>query len=97
MISPSASAAKTRSKGLAKHLRSALRDLISNWQNGPLETTNKELELFAYSVSHELRGPLRHVVGFAELLQRQGSPWDAKSCRYLEMIFDSLKENGHPD
>jgi len=60
-----------------------------------LETTNKELEAFAYSTSHDLRAPLRHVVGFTELLQKNASSrLDEKGQRYITTILESAKKMG---
>ncbi|SHH05562.1 sensor histidine kinase [Bradyrhizobium erythrophlei] len=61
-----------------------------------LEASNKELESFAYSVSHDLRAPLRHMVGYSELLQRQASSLlDEKSQRFIRTILDSAKRMGN--
>ena len=61
-----------------------------------LEATNKELESFAYSVSHDLRAPLRHMVGYSELLQRQASSsLDEKSRRFIQTILNSAKRMGN--
>ena len=61
-----------------------------------LEATNKELESFTYSVSHDLRAPIRHVVGYSELLQRQASAsLDEKSQRFIRTILDSAKRMGN--
>jgi PAS domain S-box-containing protein len=60
-----------------------------------LAAINKELEAFAYSVSHDLRAPLRHMVGFTELLQRNAaSVLNEKSHRYVGIILESAKRMG---
>jgi signal transduction histidine kinase len=61
-----------------------------------LEATNKELETFAYSVSHDLRSPIRQVYSFAELLQ-QSLPFinlSEEISNYLGMILKLTKRAG---
>lgn len=53
---------------------------------------NRELEAFSYSVSHDLRAPLRHVAGFSDKLSRHlGEQADDKSRHYLEVISSSAR------
>jgi len=60
-----------------------------------LEASNKELEAFAYSTSHDLRAPLRHVAGYSELLQKHASSvLDEKGRRYVAMLLESAKRMG---
>lgn len=57
-----------------------------------LEIANKELEAFAYTVSHDLRAPLRHINGFIELLANETSgSINVKGKNYMNRIIDSSK------
>jgi PAS domain S-box-containing protein len=60
-----------------------------------LTAVNSELEAFSYSVSHDLRAPLRHVTGFASLLDKQaGHTLDAQGRRYLKTIIEAARHMG---
>jgi PAS domain S-box-containing protein len=57
-----------------------------------LEDVNSELEAFAYSVSHDLRTPLRHIGSFADLLQRDSAGrLSDRSTKYLTTIQDATR------
>jgi light-regulated signal transduction histidine kinase (bacteriophytochrome) len=60
-----------------------------------LARTNSELEAFSYSVSHDLRAPFRHIVGFSELLRdRLGPDADPEARRYIATIIESAQFAG---
>jgi len=73
-----------------KELNSALKIQVEQ-----LAATNRELEAFSYSVSHDLRAPLRHIIGFVDLLNtRDLSALDEKSRHYLQVITQAAQKMG---
>lgn len=60
-----------------------------------LKFANMELEAFTYSVSHDLRAPLRNIDGFARSLEKRAGDLDAESRRYLSRIRSNAKAMGN--
>lgn len=71
------------------------RDLLEQ-RTAQLEAANKDLEAFTYSVSHDLRAPLRHMDGFSKILQEEFQAQLAPEAqRYLERIRNGTQQMGH--
>jgi light-regulated signal transduction histidine kinase (bacteriophytochrome) len=60
-----------------------------------LEASNRELEMFAYSVSHDMGSPVRHIEGFLKLLHdRIGESIDAQSQHYMDTVREVTRRMG---
>ena len=63
--------------------------------NAELAAANKELETFSYSVSHDLRAPLRHIDGFARILKDEhAADMSPEALRYLDRILHGASHMG---
>ncbi|MEY2586112.1 MAG: hypothetical protein QOD80_2138, partial [Verrucomicrobiota bacterium] len=79
----------------------ALRQLNANLEQRVIERTtqleaaNKDLEAFSYSVSHDLRAPLRAISGFSKIvLEDHAAGMDADGLRYLNQVEKSAQQMG---
>ena len=71
------------------------KDMLLRVHMDGLTTANKELEAFSYSVSHDLRAPLRHIAGFAALLERGAAPQlGSQHLRYVRLIVEAAARMG---
>ncbi|AMJ56260.1 MULTISPECIES: ATP-binding protein [Stenotrophomonas] len=80
----------TLQRAVQQHVEELNRQLEGKVEQ--MADVNRELEAFSYSVSHDLRAPLRHVAGFSDKLARHlGEQIDTKTQHYLQVISSSAQ------
>lgn len=84
-----------RARAEVERLNRDLERLV-DLRTAELAEANRELEAFAYSVSHDLRAPLRHADSFAQLLQQHlGANCDNKTKRYVNCVREATQRMGN--
>lgn len=82
-----------RLRQAAKHYAEELEKRVEE-RTSQLLVANKELEAFSYSVSHDLRAPLRHINGYISILSKHLHDLPEKEKHYLDTIADSARQMG---